>query len=625
MPVTLSDLSNARLYAVQEHQYWKRQIIVNDNFGAGRWQVSWDDDTVDESDPLVENVYSGALVDKVTAAAQTLPALHTFATRGTRADRGERSAEKRQRIFQSYWTRSRIKKVAAALYYDWFHAGAFYTIPWANWIDRNGNLTAPAERFPVILRLDPRQAYPLTHDSLGNVTQILIARQRRLADLEQEYGKDHPSIAGIVNRVLGRRRDPRMLLEEIWYADQTQWGVALAESSLPQQYRHNPLIAATDYATLASSQAIAWLTDPMPHRLGNCPIVEAKRTTFDGNYRGAIEDVIPSLKVANNVMARLLDDMSMNIYAPVVLDNVENWDEWGPGAVLVGDGQGQANVIRDRPPVNFEAQRTIAQLIDQAHRQAFWPVQRSGDPDASIVSAKGVVALSGSFNNELATAQEDFAQGLQDVTQRVANLDEVHCPGTKRIDGVARNKPWSETYDPASDLNGDYRMTVSYGEDVGLDAQQALVRNATRLNLRTLSRRQFMERLGEDDPLQVERDIAIERLVDLYLDQVLPQQIAAGDQTAIASFIDRIDGDDATVRSAVLDAIKEARTLAAEQAGPGDGTQGIDPIQMLRSLGSGGIPGNAAGLPPVSPRLRSALPAATSRLAQEAAPGGTAT
>jgi hypothetical protein len=500
-------------------------------------------------------------------------------------------------------------------------------VPWTLWFDRDGSLIPSAERFPFALNLDVRQAYPLSHNSLGDVTQIFFARQRRVWDLEQEYGHNHPTLQTLRSFRLAKGREPAEFVEEMWWFDETYWGVALTDSLVPREFSGYSLLPVEVAGTGSVTE---WVTQPTPHNLTSCPVTEIKRQTNRRElYRGAIEDVIPTLKVAQNFMARLLDDLGQNIAAPVVLDNIENQEEYGPGAILVGTGEGKASVVRDRPPVNFEAQRTITELIATAHRQAAWPVQRSGDPDASIVSAKGVVALAGTFNSELATAQGDHEDGLMRTNSMLANLDEIHCAGTKRIDGIDAGEAFSETYDPAELYNGDYRNVVTYGDGTGLDEQQRLIRLAMVKNLDGISTRTFMEKAGtSEDPLQEERDIAIENLTNIFMDVLLPQEIMAGNRSAIKQFVDMIDNDQMTVRQAVLDTIRQIEL--AGPAGPapqGQGSAGgSDALLQARSLQAGGIPGNAEGQPPqVGPSLQRALPPGVSRQIAQVAPGGTAT
>ncbi len=306
-----------------------------------------------------------------------------------------------------------------------------------------------------------------------------------------------------------------------------------------------------------------------------------------------------------------------------MLDNVENWKEWGLGAVLRGTGEGQAQVIRDRPPVNFEGQQAVAAMIEQAHNQAMWPPQRSGSFEASLASGKAVQAVTGSFNAELAWAQTDMEHMLRRTNQMLAAMDEEFCAGSKKIDGIEDGKAFVETYDPTKLFRGDYRNKVTYGDAIGLDEQNRITKLAMVRNLEGMSLRTFIEKAGVvEDALHEEREMAIENLTRLFYDVILPQQVQAGDTMALKQFVDKIDGDRETVRSAVMDTIREMMGVAGPiPAAGGTPPTSPDALLMERSLAQGGIPGSAAGLPAPN-ALRAALPEQAARAAAEILPQG---
>lgn len=626
MTITVDELRRARDWGINSHQLWKSQIRVNDAIAADQWSIIWDDGEEESSEPLVENVYKGSLEDKIATAGSAIPAIYVPPPPGTREDRAERLVQKRRRVYQSYWDRSYMPRLLKRGFRDWFHAGAAYLLPWTEFYHYDGRPRSSAERAPYLMAMDPRQAYPLGHDSRGNLTKVIFLRQRRVAELMQEWG-EHSAFQEMAKYRSLKQMDPAEYLEEAWYFDGDEWAVGLGDSLLPANYQGRELIPRQMIDQIGGINMV-WLMEPEKHNLGMCPVTEIKRLSHDDGYRGALEDVIPNLKTAQNFAARMLDDLQQNIYAPVLLDNVENPEEYGPGGILRGTGDGQAAILRDRPPVNFEAQRTVTDLIASAHRQAAWPVQRSGDADASVVSAKGVVALAGTFNSELAWAQQDMEHGLVRANGTLAAFDEKWCAGEKRIYGMEGVQSFIEKYDPTKLFQGDYRNKVSYGDSTGLDEANRLTKLAMLRNLEAISLRTFMEKANAtEDPLQEERDIAIENLTSLFYKVLLPQRVEAGDLRALKQFVDRIDDDKETVRSAVLDTIKELEDVAAPIPGEGGGEGQGDPIQMMRSLASGGVPGNAAGLPApptIGRDLQRVLPNQQRRLVSETAPGNTA-
>lgn len=624
----LEDIEQLRTHALYRHRSWKTLINLSDQVAADEWEVIWPDGHVDDSDPLVENLYSQALEDKMASAGALTPNLYVAAAQGTRKDEAERNAQLRRRVMKSYWERSRLRRDIKLYFMDWLHTGASYTIPWTNW-QRDGRPVPPGERFPFFMKVDPRTMFPLGHNSQGDLTSGMIMRQRRIEDIRSDW--NHPDHQNAIDTVLARRRtrgrqDAGMFLEEIWYFDERVWSVALAESMLPAEMQGVQYVS-RDSLMQGSGLFTEWLVPPEEHRLFGCPITEAKRATHDGAYRGALVDLIPQLKVANNFMARLLDDLNMNIYAPVLLDNVENPDEYGAGAVLIGTGTGTARIERDRPPVNFEARQTVQDIMQMARRQAFEPEQRAGDAGASIISGKGTMALMGSFNSELAWAQTDIEQLIERSTSITACFDEQWCAGRKEIWGwETASSTFTERYDPKTTFKGDYRVSVTYGERTGLDEQSHMTRLGLVRQLGGISLRTFMTKAGlSEDPLQEEREIAIEKLTGMWLDVWLPQQIESGNLQLVAEFVDMIDTDDMTVRQAVLDSIKKMQQPKTEApTGPGGGGGPADVMKMMASLGAGGIPGRAEGLPPPGGALRQLLPGQARRQIAEQEPGGTA-
>lgn len=617
--IDLLQIRQARQESLFQHRDWKASIHLADRVAADDWEVIWPDGVGENADPLVENLYTQALEDKMASAGSMLPHLFVSPTRGTRKDRGESNAALRQRVMMSYWGpwRANLKKNLKGYFRDWLHAGAVYTLPWTDWNDPVGRM------FPYFMKLDPRTVFPLGHDSKENLTSALVMRQRRISDLVSDWGH-HPAFEDLRKHRSIKAMAAAEFLEEIWYFDGDTWAVAVGDSMLPAGMQGHEWVARD--LTPQGGMLTEWIHPPEKHRLFGCPVSEAKRLTADGRYRGALVDIIPQLKTAQNFMARLLDDLNSNIYAPVVLDNIENPEEYGPGGILIGTGNGAARIEHSRPPVNFEARQAVSDILTMARKQAFEPEQRAGEAGASIVSGKGTMALMGSFNSELAWVQTDIEALLARTTSITACFDEMWCAGEKVIEGWDR-EAYVEKYDPAKLFQGDYRCHVTYGERTGLDEQSHMTRLGLLRQLGGMSLRSFMEKAGvSEDPLQEEREITIEKLTSMFLDTVLPQAIQSGDLAALKQFVDKIDGDKLTVRAAVLDTIRE---MTAPQQAPGPEAAGGggpgDVMKMMRSLSFGGIPGRAEGLPLPGKELQQVLPPTARRMAAETAPGGTAT
>lgn len=619
----LHDIAEGRSWGVRQHSFWKAQMRIMDEIQANRWEVIWDDETVEPAPPLVENAYLTAVEDKTMAAAQSLPSLIVWPTQGTQKDKSEANAERRRRVMSSYWTRSNLRREAFTLYGDWHHSGVMYAMPWAD-----GLWTPDMDSFPYFLIVDPRGVYPLGHRSNGDLSSALIVRKRLYRDVEAEWGVDHPGLKELKARRTKMGLEAKLeMVEELWVMDDTGWGVAFCDTSLPRD-KYSPRSSGFGPMT-SEGWPVAWALPWEDHGLPRCPLVEAKRKTLDGEYRGVVWDIVPTLQVAHNLMAKLLEDVDANIFAPTLLDNIVNPDEYGPNGILIGTGDRPANILRDRPPVNFEAQQVIGGLLDQARRQAMEPEQRSGVFGASIASQKAVNAVMGSWNAELAQAQIDFEHFLGQLTSLTAAFDENYTPGKKKVDGYdSQGGAYSLTYDPVTLYKGDWRCHVTYGERTGLDENNHVTRLAMVRNMGGMAKRTFMTKSGViQDPLQEEREIGLELILDQFNMQVLPGLIQSGQFDILQDFIANIDSDRMTYREAVLAAMKKLYAptdpAAAEGAVPGAAAPGAggpaDLIEMMRSAEAGGIPGNAEGFP-LAPDLAGMLPPPTERMASELAP-----
>ena len=611
----ITELADLRDEAIYHHQAWKRRIFTLDSIAADEWQTVWDDLTADIGEPLVENTLLEALEDKVAAAASVRPRIDVHPRRGTKQDRAERSAERRTRVIRSYRDRSFGDKQRQALFFDWYGAGAAYLMPWADLYDMDGRLIPSFERFPYQVRINPRHVYPLAHNAQGRMTAALVTKLRTWKDIKEEYGENHPGVQMVRERF--QRADDTGIkesswVEETWYFDDDDWAVGLTARAQPAYMERWRYVAPTNRPQ--TSRIDEWLFPPANHGLLWNPLAEMKRTTNDGEYRSPLDTVIPRLKVAQNFMARLLDQVADVAYGPVLMEGILNPEDYGPEAELIGDGSGNARVEYPRAPISFETRQVIIDQLQMARKSAKHPEQRAGEAGVSIGSAKHTDSLMGAFNDELRVAHQDIAGLMQWANVLTANYDEVHCGGSKTVEGVSESGAWVETYNPESLFKGDYRNTVSYGAAAGLDRHNLMTVMALGRNMKGVSQRRFMSESGlVEDVLQEERDILIEDLTTGLLGVIIGQSQEAGNTQPLESLIDKLDGDTMSVRQAVSELVKEMRTVPAGGSGvPAGGDAGPDPLRQVASLEAGGA-GVEGGLTDVGARLRRVMPANVNR------------
>lgn len=632
------DMVDARAQAVIMHADWKQRSHVSDLLLQHKWSTLWSDLTGRTDPPLVEDLYTEALEDKSYTAAGLHPQIIVAPSLATRADRGETIAAKKRKVFSTYALNSRFPINRVRHYMDWFKEGASYAIPHS---DQLWNRQSK-ERHPFFIRIPTKQVFPMAHDSRGRLTAGLVARVRRVIDIENEW---HVSLEDLIrnsgNPVKDGGYSPVDTIEEIMWFDEERWAWAIYDQGYAD-WTGNFRYMASNHLTVDAGRAKAtgaFILPPTAHKMGRCPMIEMKRATGDDNYRGALDVMIPQLKTAHNVMARILKDIDMNIFAPKVFRGIINPADWGPDAELLTDGTANAGVDIVREPINFEANQIVAGQLDAARGSGKYPQQRSGEPGASINSAKGSHAVMGGFNSEQAAAQSDLAQFLEDTLSVTAEFDEKWCGGSKNIMGFDQGQAYDERYDPRSLFNsmkaheagepGDYRVLVTFGGGLGLDAASYLIQLGTAMQLKGMSRRTYMMKAGLiDDVVSEENEMLLESIADAYQAFMGQQALQSGNLDPLMKIIEKLDMQKGTARQAIIEATQETFAVpAGPGGGPGSPPGGgpIDTIQQARSMASGGMP-SAEGQPGpgIRPELAGVLPSRVRRALSEQAPGGTA-
>lgn len=593
--LSIEELTELWGWATEHHSDRMRRSRVSDLMIQGKWHVIWPDLTGEDLDPLVENLYIEALEDKAAAAAAIHPFIEVAPTRGTRDDRAERNSQLRRRVFISLMRDSLLEDKQQAFYFDWFQLGMCAVVPWCNWNQ--------SPRHPFLVRLDPRTVYPIAYDSNDQASQVLCVKYRRTADLLHDPVASEYAIPFLRTALESKGRKMPVAVQEIWYMDDRQWGLAYGIS---QDVDTSLFRYVSPVGHLANPQAV-WAIDPHEHRLDNCPAVVKVRRTADGEIRGPLDAMIPNLRVAQNMMARLLDDLEKNTYAPDMVEGVVNPEEFGAGALLIGTGEGKMDYRSARRPPNTEALQQVALQTEFARGAGAFPQQRSGEPGASIASAKAVTASMGSYSVQQGWSQRDVALFYRMALSRLANFDEQWCAGTKEITGWDEGEIYSDRYDPASFWKGDYRLEVGF-HNMGLDEHNYLVRLGVAKNMGGLARRTFMRKSGlVDNPLAEEREIALENVADAF-QALMFQQASAGNPEPLMKFAKAIDGDQTTARSAAMSVIKELFTVPEGGSGGGQLPGAPGAAEQMTSLEQGGIPGQAQGLPQVGAELAAMLP-----------------
>lgn len=368
--------------------------------------------------------------------------------------------------------------------------------------------------FPTIRIDNPMRAYP-AYDLQGRLisyTKVWREEAWRLAD-------KFPMHAA---QILGRRYGPTSevqpdsLLECVKYCDKGSYVLYLPE-------RSNLVLA------------------DMPNPFGKVPVAIAQKPSYDDQERGQFDDVIyPYLARARMAMLGL-QATQRNVRAPLAIPPDIQKVPFGDDAILrTREPEKIRRITTDMPVHAFQQEAVLQEEIRQGTRT---PAAATGDVQASIITGKGVEALNGGYDTQIATGQHHIGHALEQALAMCFEMDQKFWPNLeKSIQGMANGTPFNEKYTPQRDINGDYTVNVSYGFAAGMNPNQALI---------------FLLQLRGDQ--DISRD---------FLQRQLPMDI---DVNAMQAQIDNEQVTDA-LKQGVFSMLASAGIMAQ---------QGMDPTQVL--------------------------------------------
>lgn len=353
------------------------------------------------------------------------------------------------------------------------------------------------------LRIDnPMKSYP-QFDLSGKVisyTKVWREEAWRLADKFPEYAAQ---ILGNQGAPWEKSVSPNTLLELVKYCDKDSYVLYMPE-------RKNLVLM------------------DMPNRFGKVPVAVALKPSYDNEDRGQFDDVVwPFL--AHNRMAMLgLQATQQTVRAPLAIPTDVQKVPFGDDAVIrTNSPEKIRRVGTDMPQAAWQQD---ALLQEEVMRGTRTPASATGDVKASIITGQGVNALNGGYDVQIATGQLMIGHALEQALELCFEMDEKFWPDARKtVSGVINGTPFSETYTPAKDIAGNYRVSVSYGFASGMNPNQALV---FLLQLRgdQLVSRDFVQRqLPQDiDVAQMQAQVDIEQVEDALKQGIFAMLSSAG-------------------------------------------------------------------------------------------------
>lgn len=558
----LATYFDRRDWLINKHAEEKTRVQTVTNVANGNWHVEWPDLAQTPEVPSVANLIEMGIGHWASIGGAVLPSIRVPVNASENRTQAKRGARKRERRIREIFDQSNISMQAALFWGDYAGTGMAIGGVWANFEEPN-----PAKRNPYIVRYDPRHTY-VVKDNIGDVVEMLVARKIDRGELLAMFrGTKY-------EKYFDKAREND--LEEWFWYDKKQFMHAVVDNSTEGR-------KARRYVVLAQEE----------NKLGFVPAREVTRPTFDGQRRGVFDQTIHLLRTMHRLMVMTIWSTEENAFPAVATYDVANPQDFGPGAILQLRSA-ESRVERVGPSSHFDVKDLIARIGEDAARNAVYPQQLSGDPGASITSARGIQASMGALDARLAVAHKGFEDFFGSLAGMVLAFDETYCNGEKTIMGDGRDMNPAESFLPERDINGAWKALATYGIGAGSDPNNIEVRLQMHQASGLLSRetaRQHLPYLEDPDaePVHLMREAMSDAIIAGVL--AMAQQ---GDPSIAAKAYELLDKDDLDFDSVMSELIKIVAPDQPQQTG-GEGALGA--LQGAESLARGGIPGNAAQAP----------------------------
>lgn len=561
-----NDMFARRDWLVGLHRQHKDRVTEVTQVVNGEWYNVWPDLTRVPEAPTVANIVEIGINHWSSIFGAMLPSLRVPVPVTADRAQGKRGARKRERRVRELWEKGNISELSALWGGDYAGGGSAFMAAWVNFEEPD-----PAKRDPHPMRFDPRHAYPLK-DSNGNVTELLVARLLTRDDFEAQY----PVWTDRIPKKKGET-----LEEWFWFSND----------------RIRYIIADVSKEGRKEGRSITLVDEE--NTLGFLPVWEVVRPTFDGQRRGVFDQTLHILRTIHRLMTLTIYATEEDVYPPMLEYNVINPEDVGPGAVLHARSQ-DAKMDRIVSPSRFDVKNLIATLTAESRVQSAWPQQLSGDPGASIVSARGINASMGQIDARLSMAHKQFEVGFSKMSSFLLALDEAYCDGDKTVRGAMRESKEAESYRPSRDVAGNYAVVCTYGIGAGSDPASKEMRLAMHLANEALSIETYREELDFLDDPDTEELRRTRQDVRKAIVVGLLQQATQGQIEGAAKMMDLLRKEDVSIDEVMAELVEFIQAPTAP-GGPG-GDPAAAALGQAESLMKGGIPGNAAQ-GPASPAL----------------------
>lgn len=271
-----------------------------------------------------------------------------------------------------------------------------------------------------------------------------------------------------------------------------------------------------------------------PNKIGRVPVAIAQRPSLDGEIRGSFDDVLPVYAAKARLALLTMEAVQKSVEAPLALPTDVTQLSVGPDSVIRSNSPEKIRRVNlDVPQFAFAENNVLADEMKLGTR---FPQARAGQAEGSIVTGQGVKALMAGFDSQIKVVQSILGEAIGEAISIAFSVDDVYFKDlTREVSATANGVPYKLKYKPATDINGNYGVTVEYGLMAGLDPNRALVWGLQARGDKLISRGMLRRNLpislnaGEE-----ERAIDIEEMRDSLkasisqLAAAIPQMVSQG-------------------------------------------------------------------------------------------------
>lgn len=547
----------------EDHQAHKDRIADLDMLYAGDLSELFPEDDLPDR-PLVENKFKNALHDlaRLSAESKEVP-VWMLDGDDTKA---QRKARVREQIADTIWEMGDGPSIKRKLYMDLIGCGYMAL----------GLFHNKESDYAQFMRLDPRYCYPSVRN--GHLVDMLYVETMKVTDAMSEF--------------------PEVGLQE---------GPDLSDECMVIQFYDKDEVAQA-ICTQTSKGKIAevYIQSRWVHKLECVPVAFEALETFDGAFRGVLDQVGGPLMIRNKIVAFMMDYIEDMVHAPFEAKNVMNAGQRpGPLTIYEHDPNADQSFMRRVAPAAPAGQvfGLLQYLEGQEAMEAVQPPSRVGSVSQSIASGSFVASTQGSLSSAIKEMQDHMAALRKRFHYIAFKIEKKYLNKQK---GLIRAVGQKATYTPKTDIGEKYEHRILFGAGAGLDKQYADTRVIQHQGAGFISKETARGQIDYvDDPMSEQDKIDREQL-----GAVLFQRWAADPSTAMSQMaqVFVLLGKGVTLLDAMeevapqIAAREQEQAAAAAPAGPAGMEPGGAMPEDQAALEAGATPETGgAAFAPLSP------------------------